>query len=201
MATIWVIVGVVVGLAAFIWFLSLLANGVVQFLVILLLLGFLCWLLTPAVQSAREAAYRYTAAGNLKQIGSALENREDSMPDSSGGSESVAAPIAHVREWFPETLLWRPEVVTDDNGRATLDIDLADSITDWRAVGQRCFGGREAGRAESLIRVFQPFFVDVNLPLALVRATRWPCWSSFTTISTSRSRSNCNLPMPRGSNG
>ena len=37
-----------------------------------------------------------------------------------------------LRDYFPETLLWRPELITDDQGRASLDIDLADSITTWR---------------------------------------------------------------------
>src|SRR5207248_185352 len=33
-----------------------------------------------------------------------------------------AAPQPRVRELFPETMLWRPQLVTDDEGRASLDI-------------------------------------------------------------------------------
>ena len=90
MAFIWVIVGVVVGLAAFVWFLTLMANSFLQIFAILLLLGFLASLMLPAVQSAREAAYRNTAAGNLKQIGLALENRENSFSEMSSGLEPAA---------------------------------------------------------------------------------------------------------------
>src|SRR5205807_944409 len=42
------------------------------------------------------------------------------------------APGMHVREYFPETLLWQPNLVTDENGVADLAVNLADSITTWR---------------------------------------------------------------------
>ena len=40
--------------------------------------------------------------------------------------------MPRIRKTFPETLLWTPQLITDDDGRAHLDIDLADSITTWR---------------------------------------------------------------------
>src|SRR5260370_17390972 len=39
---------------------------------------------------------------------------------------------ALIREHFPETLLWRPQVITDDAGRPEVDLTFADSITTWR---------------------------------------------------------------------
>jgi hypothetical protein len=74
-----------------------------------------------------------------------------------------------IREWFPETLLWRPELITDDRGRASLDIDLADSITTWRLTASAVTADGRLGAAQSSLKVFQPFFVDVNLPVALTR--------------------------------
>src|SRR5262249_42055607 len=43
-----------------------------------------------------------------------------------------APPEVRARQHFPETLLWRPELITDDQGRASLDLARADSITTWR---------------------------------------------------------------------
>jgi uncharacterized protein YfaS (alpha-2-macroglobulin family) len=64
-------------------------------------------------------------------------------------------------------LLWRPELITDDQGHARLDVDLADSITTWRlSLGAVSAEGR-LGAAQAAIRVFQPFFVDLDLPTAL----------------------------------
>ncbi len=48
----------------------------------------------------------------------------------------VSGQKARLRQWFPETLLWRPQLITDDRGRYTLDIPLADSITTWRLSAQ-----------------------------------------------------------------
>jgi anti-sigma factor RsiW len=74
-----------------------------------------------------------------------------------------------VREQFPETLLWRPELITDDDGRASLDIDLADSITTWRLTASAVAADGRLGAAEAGLKVFQPFFVDLNLPVPLTR--------------------------------
>jgi len=37
-----------------------------------------------------------------------------------------------IREYFPETLFWQPELITDDKGHAFAEIPLADSITNWK---------------------------------------------------------------------
>jgi hypothetical protein len=83
-------------------------------------------------------------------------------------SEVQGVPV-RVREWFPETLLWRPEVITDDNGHASLDVDLADSITTWRLLASAVAADGRLGGTQTPIVVFQPFFVDLNLPVALTR--------------------------------
>ncbi|HZT79280.1 MAG TPA: alpha-2-macroglobulin family protein, partial [Gemmataceae bacterium] len=89
-------------------------------------------------------------------------------PDA-GGMAPGAAPAVRVREEFPETLLWRPEIITDDEGRASLDIDLADSITTWRLTASAVTADGRLGATQAGLRVFQPFFVDLNLPVALTR--------------------------------
>ena len=132
----------------------------IEVLTIVMILGVLAGLLMPAVQSAREAARRTQAMNDLRAIGLAAGAK-------AGGEDAAADPV-RVRQNFPETLLWRPELITDDQGRATstrpgrLDHHLA-------ALGQRRLGRGKLGGAESPIRVFQPFFVDLNLPVALTR--------------------------------
>ena len=49
--------------------------------------------------------------------------------DKSDGSGSAAA---HVRSYFPEALYINPEIITDADGRASIVIPVADSITTWR---------------------------------------------------------------------
>ena len=49
-------------------------------------------------------------------------------------NQAIGNPaMPRIRKAFPETLLWTPQLITDDDGRAHLDIDLADSITTWRS--------------------------------------------------------------------
>ena len=74
-----------------------------------------------------------------------------------------------LRDYFPETLAWRPQLVTDDDGRASLDLELADSITTWRLSASAVTADGRLGATEKPLKVFQPFFVDVNLPVSLTR--------------------------------
>jgi hypothetical protein len=83
-----------------------------------------------------------------------------------------AAMPARVRSSFPETLVWRPELVTDRQGRATLDVDLADSITDWRMLATGSTESGLLGSTSLTLRVFQEFFVDLDLPPTLTQGDR-----------------------------
>jgi len=57
---------------------------------------------------------------------------------------------------FPETLLFAPEVITDEKGRATLDVPLANSLTSWQVqVDAIAASGGTAWTAQKLV-VTQP---------------------------------------------
>lgn len=91
-----------------------------------------------------------------------------------GGEELGSTP--RVREYFPETLVWRPEIVTDARGQATLPFTLADTVTTWR-VG--VIASTEDGRValvERDITAALPFFVDVDPPRTLTQGDEvaWP---------------------------
>ncbi|MFZ2656095.1 MAG: MG2 domain-containing protein [Victivallales bacterium] len=76
---------------------------------------------------------------------------------------------ARIRRYFPETLLWIPEIVTDENGKASVEIPLADSITTWRmSTGAVDKNGR-LGSSEDKITVFKDFFVDIDFPVKLTQ--------------------------------
>jgi uncharacterized protein YfaS (alpha-2-macroglobulin family) len=72
-----------------------------------------------------------------------------------------------LREYFPETLLWQPQIETDKRGRAHLKFKLADNVTTWKmsVVGSTVDG--EIGVAEKEFRAFQPFFADHDPPKVL----------------------------------
>ncbi len=78
-------------------------------------------------------------------------------------------PIAtpRLREYFPETLYWHPEIITDAQGRARIEFPLADNITTWRISALASTEDGKLGSFEGEIRAFQPFFVEHDPPPAL----------------------------------
>ena len=84
-----------------------------------------------------------------------------------GGSD---AP--RVRSFFPETMYWNPALITDEQGHAQLTVPLADSITTWRLslLGNSTRG--QLGSTTTPLKVFQDFFVDIDLPVSLTQHDR-----------------------------
>ena len=83
--------------------------------------------------------------------------------------QGVASAPTRLREYFPETLLWRPSLITDDQGRAELPLTFADSITTWRLTASASSLGGALGGVDKPLRVFQDFFADIDLPTALTQ--------------------------------
>ncbi|MGC9328688.1 MAG: alpha-2-macroglobulin family protein, partial [Candidatus Hinthialibacter sp.] len=74
-----------------------------------------------------------------------------------------------VRRYFPETLFYTPEMITDDNGFLSLNFPMADSITTWRMSAMANAKNGALGDATAALKVFKPFFIDLDLPVALIQ--------------------------------
>ena len=74
-----------------------------------------------------------------------------------------------VRKYFPETLVWNPELVTDSSGHAELKFQMADNITTWKMSVIASTVDGQTGIAEKELRTFQPFFVDHEPPKVLTQ--------------------------------
>ena len=85
------------------------------------------------------------------------------------GTASAEKPLftSRLRKYFPETLVWKPEVVTDDHGRAHLDFPMADNITAWSISVIASTEAGQVGVAQKELRTFQPFFIEHNPPKVL----------------------------------
>ena len=88
-----------------------------------------------------------------------------------GGGE--LAEVQRVRQFFPETWVWMPELLTDENGLASVDLNAPDSITTWRMHAVST-GPEGIGISESSFTVFQDFFVDPDLPYSVTRGEEFP---------------------------
>ncbi len=66
-------------------------------------------------------------------------------------------------------MFFDPQIITDERGRATLDLDMADSITTWRMSTMASSARGQLGSRDMPLRVFQDFFIDIDLPVALTQ--------------------------------
>ena len=83
-------------------------------------------------------------------------------PNSVTQTEENSTP--RLREYFPETLFWAPEIVTGRNGTATVNFKMADNITTWKLYTVASTKNGKVGVAEKEVTAFQPFFVDLDPP-------------------------------------
>ncbi len=81
----------------------------------------------------------------------------------------VVRENVRVRQFFPETMYWNPAVITDNDGKAQLTFDMADSITTWRMTAMGSSAKGLLGSTTRGLKVFQDFFVDIDLPVSLTQ--------------------------------
>jgi CD109 antigen len=83
------------------------------------------------------------------------------------------AEIQRVRQFFPETWLW-DDFETNDDGLVTKQVTVPDSITTWMLHIVAVSKDKGLGVAESSLRVFQPFFLTIDLPYSAIRGEEFP---------------------------
>jgi alpha-2-macroglobulin-like protein len=115
--------------------------------------------------AAAKAQAQFAVADDL-----ALESRE--RLDVKKDEGATAAAGAHVRSYFPEALYINPEIVTDGKGDASISIPIADSITTWRMAMLASTEDGALGTGTASLKVFQDFFVDLDLPVTLTQGDR-----------------------------
>jgi len=95
--------------------------------------------------------------------------RDAALVGAGGQSDPVpeAELRATLRSWFPETLLFAPLVVTDDDGQASVELEVPDQLTTWRVLGlAHDRGGHQAGDVAHFSSTM-PVYVDLPEPPTL----------------------------------
>src|SRR5205823_14600841 len=77
------------------------------------------------------------------------------------------------RQFFPETWFWS-ELTADAGGRAARQVEAPDSITTWMCRAVALSKEKGLGIGEAQLRVFQPFFLQVDLPYSAIRGEELP---------------------------
>lgn len=128
------------------------------------------------VAFAAGAVPPQAAAASARPSAAASAAAAAPQPTKSAGgatADQAQAEPERTREFFPETWVWS-SLTTDASGRGVQRVTAPDSITTWnfRAVALSQEKGLGIGEAE--LRVFQPFFVSIDLPYSAIRGEQFP---------------------------
>jgi uncharacterized protein YfaS (alpha-2-macroglobulin family) len=118
-------------------------------------------------EMAFDAAEAPKAAVPMPAAPEEMRAEKEAPAEGAGAQPSQEAPL--LRQFFPETMYWNPEAITDADGHWQTELDLAHTITTWRLTALASAQDGRLGSATAPIRVFQDFFVDIDLPLALTQ--------------------------------
>ena len=114
--------------------------------------------------------------GGIAEDGAVLRvaspDSADALPPAVDADQGLAE-VQRVRQFFPETWIW-DEVMTDGEGRASLSVQAPDSITTWDLRAVALSPERGLGVSEAALRVFQPFFLQADLPYSVIRGEEFP---------------------------
>ncbi len=111
-----------------------------------------------------------TVAEEETEVEPPMETLPTPLPTATAASASpLPLEPFPLRQLFPETLYWNPTARTDDAGRWSLDLPLADSITTWKLLALASTRDGKLGMTTYDIVVFQDFFVSLDLPAEIHR--------------------------------
>jgi hypothetical protein len=119
---------------------------------------------TQTVMVSATANGLQTTSAEVRMMRNVPAERKQ-LSGGGGGGGRLATP--RLREYFPETLYWQPDLEVGPNGSATLRFKLADTITTWSLAAIASTEDGEVALAEKEIRAFQPFFVEYDPPPVL----------------------------------
>ncbi len=115
--------------------------------------------------SADHAARRMSVAASKSELPSpAAAARSEALAEEPGPSAEAAAPAVALRTEFGALALFAPDVVTDADGAARVEVTLPDSLTRYRVMVVAADAARAFGSAESAITARLPLMVRPSPP-------------------------------------
>ena len=104
-----------------------------------------------------ESSFELRANANMKMIGGYAV-----------AQKSAAAPAnleaVQVRSDFSTTILWTPDVITGEDGKAVVPVTFNDTLTTWRATARAITSGDHFGQGTTTVVTNQPLMVRLQSP-------------------------------------
>lgn len=127
--------------------------------------------MSPSKMALEEAPERFAQVALSDDAPMPSKPKMDDM-DGEAPEEPGGAGVPRLRSWFPETMVWLPEITADAQGQAQVNLELPDSITTWRLEATANSQGGRLGQGQAPLKVWQPFFVEVELPTHITQGDR-----------------------------
>ncbi len=139
--------------------------------------------------SVKRGAYRqdtFTTAeelmGELEQFGRQAMSPMDAI------SEIRQEPTVQVRTDFRETVFWQPDILTDEDGLAKIEVTFPDSLTTWRATARGVAQKSRFGAATDTRQTRLPLIASLQTPRFFVTGDQLVVSGVF--------HNNTSVPMP-----
>lgn len=78
--------------------------------------------------------------------------------------EMISSDQVTVRNDFQSTIFWEPEIVTDADGYAKVEVTYPDNLTQWRLTSRANTKGSQFGIQQGEVRVRQPLMTRLQAP-------------------------------------
>lgn len=122
----------------------------------------------PQSYPERRIVYDYSSARSESDVTS-----YNVIPFSRSFGNQAENPVEppRIRTEFPETILWEDFNVTEPDGVLSISRKMPDTITSWviSAFSVDPKTGLGLTRESKSVKVFQPFFISLNLPYSVKR--------------------------------
>ena len=99
----------------------------------------------------------------------------EALADFAQEAKAVAGEVpidVQVRSDFRSTAFWKPDVITDANGTATVRVKFPEALTTWRATARAATTGTAFGMGSSTVRTNLPLLVRLQAPRFFVAGDR-----------------------------
>ena len=104
---------------------------------------------------SESESFQFRANANMKMVGGyAMAQKSAEAP----------AQAVQVRSDFSTTIFWTPDVITGEDGKATVPVTFNDTLTTWRATARAITAGDNFGQGTTTVVTNQPLMVRLQSP-------------------------------------
>ncbi len=113
------------------------------------------------VETYFSTAYEFTGYSGGKRMELAAKKHSYQLADFKNEGQLVEPKV---RKDFKDTAFWKPDVVTDPVGKATVRFDLPENLTTWRATARAVTGDLRVGSIVSRVLARKDLILRLETP-------------------------------------